>query len=1102
LAWAPFLFADGQAGTFVAPPAEAGYTATEYDILDRVVRVTNPNGTFRSYEYPVPWMKLAYDECWQPGQTDCTNSGPGKTVEIVDGLGRVLERQLWDGQTFKTKELYRYDILGRQLEAMQDDAVSGTGKPSTRRTSRYDSFGRKIEATDPDSGTGTAPGVWRYGYDLVGNLIFQDDPSTGQSLRFSYDRIDRLVVRREMATDSPSCLAGSAGCGVLREQRYRYDVPANHLLPNLCAGVCGLGDCGVGRLTATEEYVGSEQRSWDALCYDTRGRTRVSYQQVNARADLPALRSLRGKMQFQYDVTDWLWSVEYPDGEVVQYWYDYGWLRQLKGSAQGVEKLYLLDAKYDEFSRATLWKHGNDVDDVFVFGAKAENYRLTGLRVQLGSNQALLSLGYRYWADGLLGQITDNRYGSGVLSNAGVYRYDGLGHLLELSESRANGTYGVDGLRNLSVKEGMALTYGNTARPHQPTSVVGGVAGSGQTVAHDANGNRTRVGPWTYSYDPSGRLVGASSSSAVVQLVYGASGQRAATVRGAGSNALVSYAFGRWMDVGPGDQWTKYYYAGDRLLASQRVYRSWSFLYAAGEPWVEVAGVGPGQWGVQVAFGRGAATALSWGLVGLTIAALLLPQRRQRVVGVRPGAGETVLVLFAFLASSLPLPVMVRSAAAGGGGGGNPPPTPPPPQILHYHLDHLGSTQVLTREDGTVLRHIRYRPYGEVRGYFTATGSSTSGCEGDWYCREFTGYEKEPVTGLYLATARAYDPMLGMFLSHDPARQFPNPYAYGPWSPVNGVDPSGAIRGAILAVWGFIEANASWLIPVAIGVATAIDVGVRTGNVGAALGFGMLAGASSYLGGTILEAGLGLVAERYGALAAERVSTGLFVAGLPTGAYGVAQAAENGMYATAVVGAALLAIGAYRLFRGRTTAQGVRSEAGEASGAEGLQTGQGVGGPDVADGVSPGPEPQRPQVKLADPLQGEGGISGKFNEDRGTHLHQGLDIAVPNGTPVVAAERGVVTHAGWGRGYGRYVEVTHADFGIKTRYAHLSQIAPGIKPEVAVHRGQLLGLSGNTGKSTGPHLHFEVRVIVPGDPRGIPVDPLPYLPPRPYLPLR
>jgi murein DD-endopeptidase MepM/ murein hydrolase activator NlpD len=247
---------------------------------------------------------------------------------------------------------------------------------------------------------------------------------------------------------------------------------------------------------------------------------------------------------------------------------------------------------------------------------------------------------------------------------------------------------------------------------------------------------------------------------------------------------------------------------------------------------------------------------------------------------------------------------------------------------------------------------------------------------------------------------------------------------------------------------------------------------------------------------------LGLVAERYGALAAERVSTALFVAGLPTGAYGVAQAAENGMYATAVVGAALLAIGAYRLFRGRTTAQGVRSEAGEASGAEGLQTGEGVGGPDVADGVSPGPEPQRPQVKLADPLQGEGGISGKFNEDRGTHLHQGLDIAVPNGTPVVAAERGVVTHAGWGRGYGRYVEVTHADFGIKTRYAHLSQIAPGIKPEVAVHRGQLLGLSGNTGKSTGPHLHFEVRVIVPGDPRGIPVDPLPYLPPRPYLPLR
>ena len=212
---------------------------------------------------------------------------------------------------------------------------------------------------------------------------------------------------------------------------------------------------------------------------------------------------------------------------------------------------------------------------------------------------------------------------------------------------------------------------------------------------------------------------------------------------------------------------------------------------------------------------------------------------------------------------------------------------------------------------------------------------------------------------------------------------------------------------------------------------------------------------------------------------------------------GVAQAAENGMYATAVVGAALLAIGAYRLFRGRSAAQGVRSEAGEASGAGALETGEGVGGPDVTGEVSPGPEPRRPQVELADPVEGKGRISGVVNEPRGTRLHKGLDIAVPEGTPVVAAERGVVTHIGWEEhGYGLWVEVKHADFGIRTRYAHLSKVAPGIKPKVAVHRSQWLGWSGNTGSSTGPHLHFEVRVIVQGKRHGIPVDP------RPYLPLR
>jgi hypothetical protein len=98
-------------------------------------------------------------------------------------------------------------------------------------------------------------------------------------------------------------------------------------------------------------------------------------------------------------------------------------------------------------------------------------------------------------------------------------------------------------------------------------------------------------------------------------------------------------------------------------------------------------------------------------------------------------------------------------------------------------------------------------------------------------------------------------------------------------------------------------------------------------------------------------------------------------------------------------------------------------------------------------------------------------------------MHEGVDFAVPRGTPVYAASEGVVTGARRNGGYGNWVRVDHAD-GVATAYGHLSRFAPRIKPGVRVARGEQVGLSGNTGRSTGPHLHFEVISD------GQPVDPL------------
>jgi len=87
--------------------------------------------------------------------------------------------------------------------------------------------------------------------------------------------------------------------------------------------------------------------------------------------------------------------------------------------------------------------------------------------------------------------------------------------------------------------------------------------------------------------------------------------------------------------------------------------------------------------------------------------------------------------------------------------------------------------------------------------------------------------------------------------------------------------------------------------------------------------------------------------------------------------------------------------------------------------------------------------------------------------------HQGLDIANKIGTPLYAADAGVIETAGWGRGYGNQIVINHGG-GKKTRYAHLSKFYT--KKGQKVDKGEAIGTMGSTGRSTGPHLHFEIII--------------------------
>lgn len=132
-----------------------------------------------------------------------------------------------------------------------------------------------------------------------------------------------------------------------------------------------------------------------------------------------------------------------------------------------------------------------------------------------------------------------------------------------------------------------------------------------------------------------------------------------------------------------------------------------------------------------------------------------------------------------------------------------------------------------------------------------------------------------------------------------------------------------------------------------------------------------------------------------------------------------------------------------------------------------------------------------PSVQPVEHLQFTSNFGIRSDPFRGTAaMHAGVDIPGPTGTPIYATADGMVSHADRQGGYGNMVEINHGK-GIATRYGHLSKIL--VADGQQVKRGQLIALMGSTGRSTGPHLHYEVRMD------GHAVNPVPFLTSADYL---
>ncbi len=133
---------------------------------------------------------------------------------------------------------------------------------------------------------------------------------------------------------------------------------------------------------------------------------------------------------------------------------------------------------------------------------------------------------------------------------------------------------------------------------------------------------------------------------------------------------------------------------------------------------------------------------------------------------------------------------------------------------------------------------------------------------------------------------------------------------------------------------------------------------------------------------------------------------------------------------------------------------------------------------------------QRTTVSIPSRMPVDGSrMSSNFGTRRhpvlgGRRAHHGVDLAGPVGTPIYATADGVIAKADWFGGYGLFVQIEHGG-SMQTRYGHMSRL--NVAPEQRVRKGDVIGFMGSTGRSTGSHLHYEVRID------GVAVNPVPYM---------
>ncbi|MBI4517047.1 MAG: hypothetical protein HY699_14665 [Deltaproteobacteria bacterium] len=822
---------------YESAPGDAGFVSLAYDALDRVIRTTNSDGTYRSANYDTAGQTVTYDENYNACTSTCTGR---QSVEERDALGRIIQVRSYEARTnlaptLKARTATTYDALDRVTGTTSYTNAADSGSNATTVTFSYDSLGRRTQLTDPDSGT------WTYRYDDAGNLLFQDDPKTGQHLEFCYDALNRLQCKYGRSDDVWSgnglCpTTANSGCpaatGAEVLAAYYYDFPLDPQLSNP-GSLC---EHGLGRLCQVDDRPGAATgyTGSTSFSYDARGRATASSKRITIDAGFSAgFTFLR-----TYDAADHLKTINYPTdtaSEILTYTYDAGG-RVVTASTPG--QVYLSNAQYDRFGRLLSQAYGPSLLSnrwSYADGAAgpANQFRLQEIRAQGGSNlYQQFSYGPYDPSGNLLGVRDANAYATGFTYTQGSsrdndwdYTYDGLGRVMSADGVATWGAptdFQYDNYGNLITRDPPSFTH-QTAQPHRIR--YSSPPGSASTYQYDANGALTwrpdtdstgADSAHTIAYDLEGRVSSVTAGTATVAYYHDYSGARVAHR----DDTVPVFTFGDWFDYQPGvvGTLTRYVWAGGRRIAQSTLTSGGGFPQLArtdsgGQPTLlarTLDDVWRGGGLIYPHYALAAEDAAKLGALLLLVVIVLdlTPGRARLGIAIgrhgvfrRVRRGHVIVLAVAFGLSLTPLTCVrpARGGGGGGGGGGAPPPSFP---VFFLHSDHLGSTTMVTCyqrpageecADGTPAQYFRYDAYGAMKA-FTTTGTAVSAGQ-EKTAQLYTGQRWEWRARVYDYGARMYDPRIARFLSPDPVREYMNPFAYVAWNPVKFVDPTGMFIG-------------------------------------------------------------------------------------------------------------------------------------------------------------------------------------------------------------------------------------------------------------------------------------------------------------------